>query len=541
MKNYIIILIAALFVSSCASDYLDTEPTTSTTPEKLFEDLEGAQIVMDGIYRLTYVAGYVSSSYIDQSFGISAITLANEFMGEDMTMNEEGRGWFLDDYRYTVRQGYTNKNSRSYGTWFFYYSLILNCNGILDVIDDIISDDEVLRANIKAQALSMRAYCYFGLIQTYQQAYIGNEDAPGVPIYTTATTIETRGNGRGTVEEVYTRINDDLTEALELFSKTTTAANKSHIDYFVAHGFRARVKMAQNEWKEALESAKIAMTKGQMIPLEDLIPTDVDTWGRMDTVSYAREGAYNFNDVSNKSVLWGVSINEEQSTGFMSFFSHMDSQVQSYAYYSRKCISNWLYNQIPKYDVRVLMWQPVVTYEDNRGPLFPYNQLKFKFLNSSTMTGDYIYMRYEEMLLTKAEAECRLGRQQEARATLKELLVDRYNEAKKSQIDSILNSYDGITLTIDDSNGPTTPIGGAVTLLDKIILERRIELWGEQNRLWDIKRLGVGFTRRFNGTNHFQTLSTLNTDVESKEFVMPIPQSEFDANESMTSADQNPL
>ena len=87
----------------------------------------------------------------------------------------------------------------------------------------------------------------------------------------------------------------------------------------------------------------------------------------------------------------------------------------------------------------------------------------------------------------------------------------------------------------------TTPIQ-LTTLMDEVLFQRRIELWGEAGRLFDIKRLGLGFDRDFAGTNHSQLLKTISTAPKSKEFVLPIPQQEFDGNENMDiETDQNPL
>jgi hypothetical protein len=59
----------------------------------------------------------------------------------------------------------------------------------------------------------------------------------------------------------------------------------------------------------------------------------------------------------------------------------------------------------------------------------------------------------------------------------------------------------------------------------------------------DIKRLKTGFSRNFDGSNHSDRLLTRNTlDPEYPDFVMSIPQSEFDGNKNMDeTADQNPF
>jgi hypothetical protein len=145
-------------------------------------------------------------------------------------------------------------------------------------------------------------------------------------------------------------------------------------------------------------------------------------------------------------------------------------------------------------------------------------------------------MRHEEMMLVKAEAMCMQGKYAQARSVLVELMAERDPNYSISSI------ADANTLTMNDPNGPTTPASGSVTLLDEIILQRRIELWGEVGRIMDIKRLKTGFSRNFEGTNHTDRLLSRNTlDPEYPDFVMSIPQSEFDGNNNMDEAtDQNP-
>jgi hypothetical protein len=215
----------------------------------------------------------------------------------------------------------------------------------------------------------------------------------------------------------------------------------------------------------------------------------------------------------------------------------MDASTSFYAETSRKCISSWLYNQMSDNDVRKNKWWLGPIQEDaGIGPELSYNQFKFQFSDPTSALGDLIYMRHEEMMLIKAEAMCMQGKYPQAKSVLNELMAERNPDY---DISSLTNSN---TLTTSDPNGPTTPANGSVTLLDEIILQRRIELWGEVGRIMDIKRLKTGFSRNFAGSNHPDKLLTRNTvNPEYPDFVMAIPQSEFDGNKNMNeNTDQNP-
>jgi len=522
MKIYkiLLVLIFSVVAFSCQKE-LDTNPTDSTSGDVLFSDVEKANVALNGIYRAMYVAEEWSLNWADEEFGITAFILTYDLMGEDMVQNEMGSGWFYYDYAYNVKSDYVHKSGRPYAVWYFYYTVISNANAIIAAQEGMEGAPSEINSLI-GQAYALRAYSYFNLIRLYQQTYVGNEDAPGVPIYTEPTTNTSEGQPRGTVADVYARIDADIDMAIQLLNPDEAAArtHPSHIDYYVANGFKANIALEKNDWATAESAAAIAMSGGTS----------------MLTMSELNKG-FAFNDAYTGTVLWGMQIISEQTDATTSFFGHMDAGAGGYAENARKCISSWLYDQMSDEDVRKTnWWMPPLETDEEIGPNFSYNQLKFQFSDITNNLGDYIFMRHEEMMLVQAEAMCMQGKYAQARSVLTELMAERdpnYN------ISSLSNAN---TLTTSDPNGPTTPSVGSVTLLDEIILQRRIELWGEVGRIMDIKRLKSGFTRNFEGSNHSYKLLSRNTlNPEYPDFVMSIPQSEFDGNANMSpESDQNP-
>jgi hypothetical protein len=524
MKAYkiFIIIIFSVGIFSC-QDQLDTNPTDSTSGDILFSDVQKANVALNGIYRAMYVADEWSDGWEPEEFGTTSFTLTYDLMGEDMVQHSEGSGWFWYDYRYNVKSDYTNKRGRPYAVWFFYYTMISNANAIIASEEGMAGAPSEISSLI-GQAYALRAYAYFNLIRFYQQTYVGNEDAPGVPIYTEPTTNESEGKPRGTVADVYGQIDADIQQAITLLNPDVAAPrnHSSHIDYYVANGIKANIALEKNEWAAAEQAATIAMSGG----------TSMLTFGELND-------GFAFNDANAKAVLWGAQIISEQISSGVSLFGHMDAGVDgTYAENARKCISTWLYNQMSDTDVRKNMWWLGQLENDEEiGPMLSYNQFKFQFSDPQNNLGDFIFMRHEEMMLVKAEAMCKQGNYSGARTVLEELMAERDPGYDISGL------TDTKTLTVNDGNGPTTPAGGSQTLLDEIILQRRIELWGEAGRIMDIKRLKTGFTRDFEGSNHPDKLLTRNTlNPEYPDFVMAIPQSEFDGNNNMDeTADQNPM
>jgi hypothetical protein len=523
MKIYKILLAIILSVAlfSC-TDELDTNPTDSTSGDVLFTDVEKANVALNGIYRAMYEATEWSEGWPSEEFGVTAFMLTYDLMGEDMVQHEGGNGWFWFDYRYNVKADYVHKDGRPYATWYFYYTVISNANSIIAARENMDGTEAEINSLV-GQAYTLRAYSYFSLVRFFQQTYMGNQDAPGVPIYTEPTTNTSEGKPRGTVADVYAQIDSDIEEAIQLLDPDVASERRhiSHIDYYVANGLKAIIAMEKYDWPAAEAAAKTAMGGGTSILTRTTL-----------------EKGYAFNDASATGIIWGLKIIADQSTSWDSFFSHMDASTDLYANSSRKCISTWLYNQMADTDVRkIKWWNGPLEVDAELGPEVSYNQFKFLFSDPTNALGDYILMRHEEMMLIAAEAMCMQGNYSGARQMLEDLMTERDPEY---DISSLTNAA---TLTTDDPNGPTTPASGPVTLLDEIILQRRIELWGEGHRIHDIKRLKTGFTRDFEDSNHPDKLLAKNTlNPEYEDFVMSIPQSEFDGNNNMDeTSDQNPF
>lgn len=506
-KNLICLLAGLLSLCSCA-DYLNTEPTDKTSGSQIFADVSSAETAINGIYRMLYMVGW-SEGYGAENNGQTAIQLLADLMGEDHLMNEKGGGWFYVDYRLNNAE-YFNNSGRSYSVWNFYYTIIANANYIIASEETMGGDPDAIKSLV-GQAYAMRAYSYFYLIQLYQQTYKGNESAPGVPVYVEPTVSSSVGRPRGTVQDVYDRINADLEKATGLL-QGLPQSHISHVDYYVAKGFQARVALVQHDYATAAAAAEEALTKSNL------------------TLSSVSDLGGN-NDTDVKDVMWGVKISADQSGQLYGFFAFMDADVPgSWGSQGRQCISTGLYNLIPETDSRLAWFRGKLETNESNNSRTSYCQLKFKMADYTTRTGDYIFMRAEEMILIKAEAECHQGLYGKARITIKQLGDERdsgFAERLAKRTDA--NTYN------QNTNAPL------VTLMDEILFQRRVELWGEAGRIFDLQRLGLGYNRDYPDSNHSDKLQTKNTKAGSPLFIFPLPQSEIDGNENITNADQNPI
>ena len=536
MKKIVLFTTALLLIFSC-SKMMDTEPTTESSLSML-KDTDGLQVALDGIYASMYNRIDFLTANTHQTFGNMAVFLAADLMGEDIVQTAKGPGWFWNDYTYGVRERYASKIQRCYFIWAYFYELINNANAIIEA-GETAGGDPAKRDCIIGQAYAIRAFCYFMLIQSYQQTYIGHQDSPGVPLYTKTTTSASEAKGRGTVQQIYDLIVDDIKQSLaHLQASGLEQDHVSHLDQYAVNLLKGRIALVMNDWDTAIDAADIALSKPGCHILTQKEATVVK--GTYSSDSWTT-GSTPFNDVSSGDVLWGMEIISSQSRVYGSFFSIMDACTDVYyAAESPKCISNWLYAHIPDSDVRKGWWNGDIGTPASAwgyGANINYNQHKFQWKNQNTLAGDYIFMRMEEACLIKAEALCHKGLYQDSREAISLLGSERDP-----------HYADRLALVSDSNRLRPSSCDEPETLMDEIILQRRIELWGEAGRIYDIHRLGQSWTRSWtiNGqeSNHSDLLSRYAEyqafPSDYIESILLIPQTEIDLNPYIEAKDQNP-
>ncbi|MFY7963644.1 MAG: RagB/SusD family nutrient uptake outer membrane protein [Chitinophagaceae bacterium] len=475
----------------CKKNYLETNSSTDVSNVLIFQNTVNAKNALEGMYRLTYTFGLVGSGHSD--FGQKAYDIVNDLMGNDMVVNSQGYGWFNRDYQYVSSQN-INDGARPFALWKYYFTLINNANNIIVNIDKATGPASD-RESIKGQALAMRAFAYYNLINYFQQTYKGNETAKGVPLYLVPA-IE--GKNRSTVQAIYDQMISDLTAA-ETLLNGKPLEHKSHIDVRVAQAIRARVALVMEDWATAATYANKARSG----------------YTPMGTTDYKK----GFNSISNPEWMWGAEVITDQATIFASFFSHLDATSNGGVSYAglggQKKITKDLYDQIPASDVRKDLFRKPGT---GTTAIPDYCQTKFRLAVSSSWAADYLYMRASEMYLAEAEALARQGSDAAARNVL-ETLVKARNPVYSAA------SFSG------------------TSLINEIMTQRRIELWGEGFSFFDMKRWKTGLNRPTGAGNHgTPNFNPSITTFANNDFrlAFKIPQKEFDSNPIFTSADQNP-
>lgn len=429
-------------------------------------------------YQKKLYVGLRSEGWFRHSdFGFASVCMFLDSRGQDFIGPNNGYNWFSvwgdpAHWRdtWTQTSTLTTAGLADYQIWNTCYKTIGACNY---VIATHTSGSEADQYEV-AQAKAMRAFEYMQLAQAYQVAYSDNSlSLPCVPLVTEPLLqYMVLAQPVATVAQVYAQIKKDLDDAisgLQGFQR----ADKSAINRAVAFGLRARYNLWTHHYEQAASDAEQALLLSGATPL---------------TIAQASVPGFTSAEVQN--VLWANVITESDEvvqSVYANWVSHMSTfYLDGYTNYAvPRSIASALYDEIPATDVRKGWWldangeSPLLDaegYSELKSSLSfkePYVNVKFGTGDGTgngygAGAGDWIIMRAEELILLRAEALTRAGKN--GAAVLKDFMKN-YRDP----------SYD------IDAHG--------LSEADEIWWQRRVELWGEGFAFGDLMRLHKGVVR----------------------------------------------
>ncbi|KFF25396.1 RagB/SusD family nutrient uptake outer membrane protein [Chryseobacterium vrystaatense] len=479
-KIFGLLFCSTLILTGCSSDYLNTDLESTMNESQIETSPTALQGLINGVYTSLHTYGLSSSSH--EAFGHKAVLSAMDMMSNDMVQTRGS--WFGDYYNYTGR---IQSSSKTTMIWNTYYQQIKAVNKVITSIDKngITPENKA----IYGQALALRGYFHFMLARVFGPTYVGHVSDDCIPLYTEVTLV---GKPRSTVDIVYKQIVADLDKAL-INLDGYKRQNKEKVDLSIAQAFYAEIALEMGNYTKAAEMANAAR--------QPYVQPTESQW---------LDGFYDLQ--GSPDAMWGGIISEATTSFVASFFAHFDNTDPS-GYAGGlgfiKAIDKRLYDAIPDTDFRRKAYQA----SNGAAPyksLPKYANIKFRD-QSIGQGGDYIYMRASEMYYIEAEALGRLGNEDQAKAVLSEISTKR--------------------------NPSYTVIVSGTALIDEILLQKRIELWGEGCAWTDMKRLNIALERNYIGSNHVLLSGKLNIPAGDLRFTYQIPQAEILANPSVK---QNP-
>lgn len=451
--RYLLLLLPFLILS--CNKQLDLQPTDSIIdPERTFRNVADLNSGLLGAYsELTYNTIYSVSLLTDEC------TLPSE--------NNVGRG--VASYRWQIDPGSTTIT----GSFGEYYITIDRVNRVLGAMSRIPAkgDDIALKDRYRGEALALRAYCHFQLLQSYAEAY--DPAAMGVPFMDTSII---GFPARNTFGEVMAAIEKDLQQASTLIP--ADADDNSRITLTGVSAIRARVALYEKKWDDAITYATAAI---------DALP-----------LASAADFPGIWTDAKESEVIW--KLKQVASVNNPIGAAYYDGDIVFYA------PSFELINTFDKdNDVR---YGAYILFDDTRGSgTSEYIVNKYYGPDGNIGLRDIKLFRTGEMYLIRAEALAEKNRVGDGATDLNDLRTAR------------ISGYTPQTFNDKDA------------LITAVYTERFKELAFEGQRLFDLRRRGLSVTREPADAINAQGAILLKPG--QKGYVFPIPDAETKANRNM--------
>lgn len=500
-------------LASCASDYLDTPQHGVMSSEDVCATSTSAyQAAMGACQGLSGVWSY---DLIYQFLGAGEVGITT-FYGE-MPGSDSYNNFFLDvnpswDLFYTMRDSMGKGNYVwDAKMWMWAYAIIAQANEVIAGVDNAEGDPQE-REFAKAVCLTLRAHCYWRLLQAYAPRWEASDNGQVLSVVLRTSPEQPQEIPLSPMIDVLDQMYADLDAAIVAykaagnFQRTLTYEP----DLKVCYGVYARVAAMKNDWAKAKEMAHNARQGFHSSTPEELFS--------------------GYCSYINGEWMWSGSFN--QVDNFV--YSNWSTTWAANGYRARNAsgttrINRTLYEQIPATDVRRNLWftydklegfEPEEFYSeknvntltqditfrkgrraanawiaDHNAPGFDgayttgevvegggdnvtapvvCDGAQLKFFSHGLLGNDGFgfppLMRATEMYLLEAEACAMLGQTGEAQAILNE--INRKYDASYS----------------------CTASGQA--LIDEVRLYTRVELWGEGFCWFNLKRWGENLYRK---------------------------------------------
>ncbi len=505
--------VASLSLTGCIEE---TIPTDRATADQLASSSKATEALLWAMPAfLNNYATY--SSDFDYDWGYGSLMHMRDVMTGDMTIVSSGYNWYSS---WSANQSMGPRYVTTYFAWTYYWKAIQTANNLIGTLDPQTCNETqlgYLGAGHAFRALfyldAARSYEFMPNDKTSPKTDAGNDVTNlTCPIVTDKTTEDdARKNPRVTRQAMYEFILSDLDKAEE-YIVNLEEDTKILPHLASVYGLKARLYMWVEDYENAAKYARMAIDEGSHTPLTK------EQW--LNTSA-------GFNTIDVKSWMWGSQMSEEDDvvkSGILNWTSWMSNET-SFGYASAGpyvMITSDLYNKISNDDFRKLSFKaPETNALSGTEPILDkelfdalptYASLKFRPGGGNTEEPKeaaacaYPLMRIEEMYFIEAEAKAH----SDAGAGM-QLLT------------SFMKSY--------RNSGYTYSPSSQEDAINEIVLQKRIEFFGEGISFFDYKRLNMSVDRTL--SSNVDPSERFKTEGRPCWMNLTIPTSEFTNNKGL--------
>lgn len=484
---------AALCLTAFTGCIDETEPTDVATKEQIEKSSSATDALL---MAMPAYFNQVNKSMLDNNnwhavFGYGAMMYIRDMETGDMTFSSTNYSahWLAFYQNKYLGDSYLYMQY----VWNYYYAFVLAANNTIGGVNPESATPSQLGA--LGAGYAFRALCYLDMARAYE--YLPTDGTSSVnsdghdvtnrtvPIITESTSQQgARNNPRATRDSMATFILSDLDKAEEYIVNLSDTHSGTLPDLSCVYGLKARLYMWIEDYANAQKYARLAIDNATVDPMTEDECLNTTT---------------GFNDASKW--MWGTSMTSEDyavQTGIVNRVSWISNQT-TFGYTGPATnmflvMDKSMYERISDTDFRKLEFKaPAGSVLSGKEKVIPalkeywndyadYASIKFRpnagdcETYSTGAAASTPIMRVEEMYFIEAEAAAHQNV-----AEGKQLLVDFMQTYRDP-------SYVCAVSSVDD-------------VIEEIIFQKRVELWGEGQNFFDIKRLNYSVTRGYTGTN----------------------------------------
>ena len=423
----------------------------------------------------------------------------SEFPGDNICLSGATTDHLF--YAVTYRHFATMMNTTYF--WFSGYKII---NGACQIIESIEEGTSADLDQLLGENYFLRAMAHFDLVRVFARPFTQGSDNPGIIVRTSSAG---QGGPRNTVGEVYAQIISDLEKGAELMN---SPRGKGFASQEAAWALLSRVYLYMEENQKAVDYADMVINSS-----------------RLALESTATYPDYFKNALHSTETIFCVehTLQDDKVSGAIGSMYLSDEGLGWGEIYASLPLRN-LMNKYPE-DVRLSFIKPeyktdadgeIVTDAQGKPVVaerngYPkYYMTKFSYQDGAVTLSSPVYLRLAEVYLNRAEALAKLNRTDEALADV-----------------NTIRSRAGLE---GDALFSAGNMHGYTTVLDVVLDERRIELFTEGHRTWDVFRNNRVLNRSYPGVHLAEGETTQLIDPSDARIIYFIPADELLANSDMT-------
>lgn len=481
----IIVIFSMTFLNAC-TDFLTEDLKGTFSTDTFYKNDQQAIQAVNGAYNSLTFSSFDNALWI---FG----DVASDDAVKGGGAGDQSEITYIDEFTADASNGFI------INYWIFAYEGIARTNNVIANVPGV-PMDETMKNRIIGEAKFIRAYSYFNLVNIFGKVPLKlspqlSQETIHVPL--------------SEVSDIYFQIEKDLTEAVAVLPVSYVSTETGRVTRGAALAMLGKVSLYQQKWAAAI---------GYFQQVEDLgiyhlLPDYANNFKL--AFENSPESIFEIQHLADQVPFTGSGINQwfaPFKDGGYFFNAPTQSLVSAFEKSSTGEVD-------PRLDATVgrdgQIWLNGETFSASWSEATGFLTKKHQQPVSeipSTFKGDgdlnYIYLRYADVLLMKAEAFIETNNADSAKASL-----NKVRQRARA-------SYNG-TPPADLLEDITT---SDINLLRTAIRnERRVELAQEFHRYFDLMRWGKSVAETALGPEF---------NYEAKRY-LPIPQAEIDANQAI--------